>query len=185
MATLLNALKSGLDSETQFVLGETREEFAQLQSEYYDRFAPRTPEERFQLDNVIRNEWYLRRFFRIEPQLWEYHTMRAERGTGVELGEALTKAAGLFVRLQRRITAAEKAYKEAMAELRRLQHTAQPQQTATETPQLASFLNTPSDAPTAPDRAQTDPRARPRLDNLLMDDHSDPDASSEPRRVLT
>src|SRR5579863_2977881 len=50
-------LKSGLDSESQFVLGESREEFAQLQSESFRHYQPRTPEERFQVDNLVRNEW--------------------------------------------------------------------------------------------------------------------------------
>jgi hypothetical protein len=138
-----NTLKSGLDAESQFVLGESRDEFAQLQAEHYDRFHPDTPEQRFQVDSLIRNEWFLRRFFRVEAQLWEYHSMQAARGTGVELGEAFAKASPIFMRLQRRITAAEKAYKEAMAELTRLRMLSQPKETATKTEELGSFLTTP------------------------------------------
>src|SRR5579872_3760523 len=82
-ASSQNALQSGLDAESQCILGETREEFAQLQYEWYEYHAPRNPQERLQLDNLIRSEWFLRRFFRIESQLWEYHSMLAQRGTGV------------------------------------------------------------------------------------------------------
>ena len=139
----MSTLKSGLDPDSQFVLGETREEFALLQTEYYNRFNPTTPEERYQLDTVLRNEWFLRRFFRVEAQLWEHHAMKAERHTGVELGEAFTKANAIFMRLQRRITAAEKSRKEAMAELKRLQQPSQPQETKAETQQMASLLPFP------------------------------------------
>src|ERR1035438_6643739 len=63
MAT--NALRSGLDAESQFVLGESREEFAQFPAEWYDHHAPANhgasplwggwPEERLQVDNLIRS----------------------------------------------------------------------------------------------------------------------------------
>ena len=138
-----NALKSGLDAESQFVLGESREEFAQLQSEYFERFQPDTPELRCQVDNLIRNEWLLRRYFRVEAHLWEYHTMLADRSSGVQLGEAFSKANPIFMRLWRRVSAAEKAQKEAMAELKRLQQLPQPEETATETEEMGSFLTTP------------------------------------------
>ena len=69
--------------------------------------------------------------------------MKAERHTGVELGEAFTKANTIFMRLQRRITAAEKSHKEAMAELKRLQQASQPQETKPETQQMASLLPIP------------------------------------------
>jgi hypothetical protein len=136
-------LKSGLDADSQFVIGESAEEFTHLQSEYYNRFAPATPEARFQVDNLIRNEWLLRRYHRVESQLWEYQTMQCDRSSGVQLGEAFSKAGTVFMRLQRRVTAAERAYKDAMTELTRLQELSQPQQTTTEIPQLAPFRTSP------------------------------------------
>ena len=116
-----NALKSGLDAESQFVVGEDRAAFAALQDEYRARFQPLAPEERFQIDTLLRSEWILRRLFRAEAQLWEYHAMRADRSEGVPLGEALVAGNEVFRRLQRRITLAERSYKEAFAELDRLQ----------------------------------------------------------------
>jgi hypothetical protein len=50
----MNRLKTGLDSESQFVLGESREEFALLQTEWYDFHAPINPEERYQVDKLAR-----------------------------------------------------------------------------------------------------------------------------------
>ena len=116
-----NALQSGLDAESQFVTGEDRVEFAALQHEYIARFQPFTPEERYQVDTLLRNEWILRRLFRAEAQLWEYHATRADRSEGVPLGEALVAGNEAFRRLQRRITLAERSYKDAFAELARLQ----------------------------------------------------------------
>jgi hypothetical protein len=145
-----NALKSGLDAESQFVVGEDRSEFAQLQYEYIARFQPLTPEERFQVDTLLRSEWILRRLFRAEPQLWEYHTMRASRSDGVPLGEALVAGNEVFRRLQRRITLAERSYKDAFAELERLQLAR---------PSLAAPQNTSQpDHPAAPDQPPTTDR---------------------------
>jgi hypothetical protein len=139
-----NALKSGLDAESQFVTGEDRADFAQLQDEYIARFQPLTPEERFQVDTLLRNEWILRRLFRAEAQLWEYHAIRADRSEGVPLGEALVLGNEVFRRVQRRITLAERSYKDAFAELERLQR-ARPSPAA---------VPTPPDQPPADDRAE-------------------------------
>jgi len=142
-ASSQNALKSGLDAESQFVIGESREEFAQLQAEYFDQFHPANAEQRYHLDKVIRNEWFLRRFFRVEDQLWDYHARQADPSSGVELGEAFTKASPIFMRLHRRISHAEKSHKEALTELKRLQQAPQPTETKPETQQLGSFLPKP------------------------------------------
>ncbi len=142
-ASSQNALKSGLDAASQFVLGESREDFAQLQTEWYLHHAPINPEERLQVDTIIRSEWFLRRYFRIEAQLWEFHSMDAQRNTGFELDEAFSKASLIFMRFQRRILLAEKSAKEAKAELDRLKALRQPQQTTAETQQMGSFLTTP------------------------------------------
>jgi len=162
-----NALKSGLDADSPFVIGESRQEFAELQDEYFARFLPRSPDERFLVDTLIRNEWLLRRLFRVESQLWEYHTMRASRSEGVPLGEAFGTASDVFMRLHRRVSHDERSYKEALRDLQRLQAgrqsapapadppepaepdlpTAQPQTTIDQTPETASFLTFPSEAP--------------------------------------
>jgi hypothetical protein len=165
----MNGLKTGLDSESQFVLGESREEFALLQTEWYEYHPPANPEERFQLDKLIRCEWLQRRFFRIDAQVTEYQSMLVERATGYELGEAFSKARLIFGRLQRRIDTTEKARTVARTELDRLiaarpaapapqatppppqseKTSPQAQETKEQTPQLASFLKIPYQDPEA------------------------------------
>ncbi|HUI55745.1 MAG TPA: hypothetical protein VLY04_12285 [Bryobacteraceae bacterium] len=168
-----NALKSGLDAEFQFVLGETPADFAILQSEYTQRFQPVTPEERFQVDTIIRSEWMLRRFFRVESHLWEFHTLRANLSEGVQLGEACHTGSTVFMRLQRRVTLAERSYKEAYLELCRLQQARRPHPDEAvelpgpepappeeDTPELGSFLQSPSEpaaAPAEPSRIDPQP----------------------------
>jgi hypothetical protein len=144
-----NALKSGLDAESPLVAGEDRAEFARLQHEYITRFQPLTPEERFQVDSLLRNEWFLRRLFRAEAQLWEYYAMRADRSEGVPLGEALVAGHEAFRRLQRRITLCERSYKDAFAELERLQRARRSLATAEANPEPddPTPLNQPADTP--------------------------------------
>ena len=158
----LNALKSGLDAASQFVTGEDRDEFAELQHEYFARFQPLTPEERFQVDTLIRNEWILRRLFRAESHLWEYHAMRASRSEGVPLGEALVVANEVFRRLQRRITLAERSYKDAFAELERLQR-ARPSLASVETSRGPDRA-----APPHPPQSQADTGDSPELGSSIL-----------------
>src|SRR5579872_6456329 len=166
-ASSLNALKSGLDAESQFVLGESREEFADLQAEYFERFQPTTPETRYLVDCLIRNEWFLRRFFRVESHLWEYNMMFADRSSGVELGEVFVKANAIFMRLQRRVTAAEKSYKDALTQLRHLQSLPEVEESQAKSEEMASFPTPPSgDAETSPQPADRDPSLAQLLDDL-------------------
>ncbi len=122
MLPMLNQpLSSGLDAESQVVYGEDRSELALLQKEYTEYYQPMTPPERFQVDTLIRNEWTLRRLFRAEAQLWEHHAIKSSVRDGVPLGEGFDRASDVFMRMQRRITLAERSYQDALVELGRLQ----------------------------------------------------------------
>jgi len=118
-ASCLNALKSGLDSESKFVTGEERADFQKLQTEYFEMLRPRTPFERFQVDRLIRSEWLLRRMMRVESHLWEYYCQRVCHSEGVPLGESFAKDSPTFMRLHRRNAALEKSYADAWSELER------------------------------------------------------------------
>ncbi|MDR3701020.1 MAG: hypothetical protein P4L56_15340 [Candidatus Sulfopaludibacter sp.] len=62
-------IKSSLDPARECQPGESREEFAALQTEYFERFAPVNLETRFYIDCLIEDEWSLRRWRRIETEL--------------------------------------------------------------------------------------------------------------------
>src|ERR1017187_8823209 len=111
-----NAFKSGPDADPQFCYGEERADFYRLRVEYFTRFSPQSPEERFKVDTLIRNEWSLRRLLRAEAHLWEFNTTDAP-----PLGEGLKNSSPVFMRLHRRIPLFEKSYDTALAHLQNLQ----------------------------------------------------------------
>ena len=66
-----NALKTGFDARALSILGEDPFDFESLRAEYYDRWNPTAPEQRALVDTLIANEWLLRRYDRLETQLWQ------------------------------------------------------------------------------------------------------------------
>src|ERR1039458_457309 len=112
-----NAFKSGLDADSQFCYGEDRADFYRLQVEYFTRFPPQSPEERFHVDTLLRSEWSLRRLFRAEAHLWEFNTTHSSRGDGAPLGEGFNNSSHVFMRLHRHITLFEKSYEASLTRL--------------------------------------------------------------------
>jgi hypothetical protein len=119
-ASSQNAFKSGLDADSQFCYGEQRADFYRLQVEYFTRFSPQSPEERFHVDTLIRNEWSLRRLFRAEAHLWEFNTTHASCRDGSPLGEGFNNSSPVFMRLHRRITLFEKSFEASLTKLKEL-----------------------------------------------------------------
>jgi hypothetical protein len=113
-----NALKSGIDSHAQIIHGESPAELDCLKSEYHDRFLPPTPEQRMLVDTLIDCEWLLRRFRRVEAELW-VDGMR-DRVHPTILGESFNRMDETFARLQRRIDMTQRNYRNALHQLERL-----------------------------------------------------------------
>jgi hypothetical protein len=125
----MNALKTGIDAESQVIRGESAAALAALTAEYYDRYQPATPEHRALVDTLISSDWLLRRLRLAESQLWEHAFERMDRWdseTEAPLGEAFSSNSQAFSRLQRRIDSADRNYHRALKELRRLQPPAAP-----------------------------------------------------------
>jgi len=118
----MNALKSGIDAKSQIIDGERQVDLVSLTEEYYQRFAPAAPEQRMLVDTLIDADWLLRRFRRCEAQLWEdgLDCLITENKL-TEIGRAYAREAGIFGRLQRRIDAAHRNYRNSLHELERLQ----------------------------------------------------------------
>jgi len=117
----MNALKSGIYANSTIIPGEDPKQLEALKAEYYDRFAPPVPEERCLLDQIIHNEWLMRRFRRIEADLMEYRMNWFSDPSDHVLGEAYEYDGRTLSRLQRRITETEKSYLCLLKELRTLQ----------------------------------------------------------------
>ena len=55
--TSMNARKSGIDAQSHIIRGEDHSQLQTLAAEYLERFRPATPEERFYVDTLIRDDW--------------------------------------------------------------------------------------------------------------------------------
>jgi hypothetical protein len=118
----MNALRSGIDAESQIIRGEKVANLEALAADYYTRFHPTTPEQRMLVDTLIDAEWLLRRFRKVEAQLWEKEALSAYKpNQDVILAQAYWSGVDRFARLQRRIDTAHKNYRIALQELQRLQ----------------------------------------------------------------
>ena len=90
-ASRMNALKSGLYAKSAVIRGESQEEFEEIVHQYNEQFHPVTPQARTLVDALIRNTWLLRRYDRIEGELWEtrFHKIDDFRHTDKRLPTAL------------------------------------------------------------------------------------------------
>jgi hypothetical protein len=122
MASQKQPLKSGIDAESQIIRGEKAANLEALAADYYHRFHPTTPEQRMLVDTLVDAEWLLRRFRKVEAQLWEKEALSAYKpNQDVILAQAYWSGVDRFARLQRRIDTAHKNYRTALQELQRLQ----------------------------------------------------------------
>jgi hypothetical protein len=109
-----NALKSGIDAISEIIGGEDYNELEALAADYYLRWQPALPEERFLVDALVHDEWQLRRLRKAEAYLWT-HFRGVSCGwdgtkTFAPMGVTFERGAGDFMRLQRRIGATERSY---------------------------------------------------------------------------
>jgi hypothetical protein len=118
----MNALKTGIDANSLIIQHESSSRLEALADEYYDRFQPTTPEQRMLVDTLVDSEWLLRRFRRVEAQLWQQGFPNAASGIfDVNLAVAFRKTCDKFSRLQRHIDMTQRHYRNSLQELERLQ----------------------------------------------------------------
>jgi hypothetical protein len=121
-ASRMNALKSGIDAKSSVIRGERAANLEALKSEYFSRFHPTTPEQRMLVDVLVDAEWLLRRFRTVEAQVWEEGVLSVYKPNDeITLGQALHRNSEVFARLQRRIDTAQRNYRTALQDLKRLQ----------------------------------------------------------------
>jgi hypothetical protein len=117
-----NALKHGLDARSLVIPGEDLDELAALIDDYLHQFRPDGPVERMMVDTLIRSDWHLRRYDRIESGL--IIRMMGDAGPNASLanlfGPATAKSNAL-PHLFRRRQAAQRDYFRALKELQRMQ----------------------------------------------------------------
>jgi len=159
----LNALRSGIDSNSILLPGEDPAQVQQLQIEYYDHHQPVTPDERDTLDSVVHAVCLMRRLRTLDAQLTK-HEMDSipDLNQSAPLGHVFSNASRKFVHLQQRMSAAERSFHRNLDRLHDLQSLRpepadpvpgdhpQPAETETPTPQSASNCNSQPDPPAPP-----------------------------------
>jgi hypothetical protein len=124
-AVRFNALKSGIDAQSQVIPGEDPAALAALAAEYHDRYQPATPEVRALVDTLVTAEWLQRRFRTLEAQLFQFNITRFIREEkGLQAAQAYDRDSGTFDRLQRRINAVERSYHRALVALQKIESSA-------------------------------------------------------------
>jgi hypothetical protein len=126
--TRMNALKSGIDAQSQIVTGEDPAALELLTNHYYDRFQPQGPEEVALIDCAISADWLLRRLRKAEAEMWnrsiaEHEANLFKWGQKPEkfpVAAAFLDEQKAFDRLQRRISAAERSLRASLETLARL-----------------------------------------------------------------
>jgi hypothetical protein len=105
-ACRLNALKTGIDAESEILPGEDPADLAKLTAEYYLHFLPESPVDDYLVDSIIDADWQRRRYRKLLPQLFQ------EAATDPVVEARL-------VRLYRRMDTAERTYFRSLRELGR------------------------------------------------------------------
>jgi len=121
-AIRFNALKTGIDAQSQVIPGEDPAALALLAAEYYDRYQPATPEVRALVDTLVTAEWLQRRFRTLEAQIWRYNLEGLYTPVkGLDMAQVWDPGCEDFNRLQRRIDAADRSYHRALAALQKIE----------------------------------------------------------------
>jgi hypothetical protein len=127
----LNALKSGIHAHSPVLPAENPDDFACLAEDYEAEFRPRTVSERDLLAQMVHAQWLLRRYRRIETELWSYELEGADAALRSDRyadpyrhhpeGYVYSRLDVELQRLQTRLNAAERTFYRALKELRALQ----------------------------------------------------------------
>ena len=143
----MNAYKTGIDAKTAVLPGrEDTDAFEALKAEYHDFHQPRTPEARRFCDQLALHEWFDHRLTRLQVALFEHEFQTADPPIDdCALGQAFSNGSAKFARLQRHMTANDRAYLQCLNKLEDIERQyppdpkPEPVETKPQTPQLASF----------------------------------------------
>jgi len=116
-----NALKSGIQAESEVLPWEDPAERAALRDEYQHHNQPCTPQERAMVDNLANGEFLFRRFRRIEVKIVVSKIPDgADLDNDAVIGQAYIDASPELGRLQRRMDANDRAFHRDLDQLRLL-----------------------------------------------------------------
>ncbi|MBZ5585573.1 MAG: hypothetical protein LAQ30_25910 [Acidobacteriia bacterium] len=117
-----NALKHGVDAHSTVIPGEDPAGLEALATEYHQQFQPRSPVERYLVNTLVNCDWLRRRLLRIQAELFRAMTGQSDEADPL-CGLFQTGGFGPdgLQRLLNQLSATDRAYFRALAELRRIQ----------------------------------------------------------------
>jgi len=158
-----NALKTGIHAKSTVIPGESAEELDELIADYRQQYRPATPEQRFLVDTMVNAEWMLRRYRRVEAQLWEFAFLDPESKGATE---SFLRHQRDFAFVHRNIAFFERSFYNALKELKSSQATVQPL-TAIQDDDLllaaASFCQPATEPAAPPSQVMRPPLENPAL----------------------
>jgi len=158
-----NSLKSGIHAKSTVIPGESAEELDELIADYRRQYQPATPEQRFLVDTMVNAEWMLRRYRKVEADLWKYAYQDTDTTNTTEF---FLRHQRDFALVHRKITSLERSFYTALKELRTAQATTQPL-TAIQDDDLliaaASFCQPATDPAAPPAQVMSPPLENPAL----------------------
>ena len=117
-----NALKHGVDAHSTVIPGEDPAGLEALATEYHQQFKPRSPVERYLVNTLVNCDWLRRRLLRIQAELFRAMTGQSDEADPLY---GLFQTGGFgpdgLQRLLNQLSATDRAYFRALAELRRIQ----------------------------------------------------------------
>ena len=122
-AVRFNALRSGIDAQSEVIPGEDPTRLEALVSLYQERWNPQTPESQSLVDVCVHSDWLLRRLRRAEASYWKYCAIETDsqvRDKHDPEGRVLTFAEDTLGRVQRRLNAIQRNLQSALKDLARL-----------------------------------------------------------------
>jgi hypothetical protein len=121
-ASSMNALKSGIDAESNVIPGEDAAVLAALTERLYQGCQPQTDIECLLVDDIVRDTWLLTRLARIDTQLL-IHTIEdtSYPSPNGPAGKAFNNTANTQSRLQRRINDTRRLRLQSIKELQLIQ----------------------------------------------------------------
>ncbi len=129
----LNALRTGICAETEVLPDEDPAELAALAAEYEDFYKPSSPAERCCVAALVSADWLLRRFRRIEADLWDYESLDYN-GERRRTGLTYLRCKEPLSRLQRRIDSVDRSFHRVLQRLDKLRSVSATPCAATEPP---------------------------------------------------
>jgi hypothetical protein len=120
----MNAIKTGIDARNEVSSGEDPAALAELAATYDHEFQPLGVVERFLVDILIKDDWFLRRYRFLAADLINHTaTVAYESKRGADFGAGFAANTASFQRLHRHIVETERSFFTHLAELERRQAT--------------------------------------------------------------